>query len=252
MTRFIGVHEGRVAVVTGAAGGIGRAYAERLARDGANVVIADLKDGAETARAIEANGGTAIAVTCDVASESAVAGLRESIYRRFGQCDILVNNAAVTTPVPWDELDFAEWRRVLAINLDSMFLTCKAFAPGMRDTGFGRIVNISSATVGVVVQRFVHYTASKAGVVGITRALASELGADGITVNCVMPGLTRTAQVEADYQGTSTFEDVAAAQAIKRSAVPADLEATISFLATEDARWITGQTIVVDGGYLRH
>jgi len=253
MTGFSGAHTGRVAVVTGAAAGLGRAYAQRLARDGAHVVVADVSNGAETVETIVRSGGDAIAAECDVTSSDAVAALRDLTDERFGRCDILVNNAGVIPSTPWDELDFDAWRRVLSINLDGMFLMCKAFAPGMVKNGFGRIVNISSNTYGLVIPGFVHYVASKAGVIGLTRGLATELGNDGITVNCVLPGLTITPRIEAVLKKDAhVLDSVVAMQAIKRPGVPADLEGPISFLATEDARWITGQTIVVDGGQLRH
>ncbi len=252
MTGFPGVHDGRVAVVTGGAAGLGRAYAERLARDGARVVVADVDDGTDTVAAITGAGGEALAQRCDVSSESAVATLRKSTIESFGRCDILVNNAGISPNVAWDGLVFAEWRRVIAINLDAMFLTCKAFVPGMRERRFGRIVNISSNTFGLVIPGFAHYMASKGGVIGFTRALANDLGDFGITVNAVLPGLTRTGTTEAMWEGTSLFDDMAEMQAIKRPGLPADLEAAISFLATEDARWITGQALVVDGGLVRH
>ena len=253
MSGFPGVHAGRVAVVTGAAGGLGRAYAERLARDGAAaVVVADVEDGAATVAAVEAAGGPGLAVACDVSSEADVTRLRETTLQRYGRCDILVNNAGISPNVPWDELDYDEWRRVMAINLDATFLTCRAFAPAMRASGFGRIINISSNTFGLVIGGFAHYVASKAGVIGLTRALATDLGQDGITVNAVLPGLTRTGTTEAMWAGTNLFDDMAQTQAIKRPGAPADLEAAISFLATEDARWITGQAIVADGGLVRH
>ncbi|MBS1895315.1 MAG: SDR family oxidoreductase [Actinobacteria bacterium] len=252
MKRFPGAHEGRVAVVTGGAAGLGRAYAERLARDGAKVVVADLEEGDQVVAAIEADGGEALAVTCDVTSEAAIAELRERTDERFGGCDILVNNAGIFPNVPWEEVDYALWSRVLAVNLDSMFLTCKAFSAAMRERGFGRIVNISSNTFDLVIPGFVHYVASKAGVIGLTRALATELGEDEITVNCILPGLTRTAHIEEMWAGSPTLDHVVEGQAIKRPGMPADLEAVVSFLASEDARWISGQAIPVDGGQARH
>lgn len=252
MTGFPGRHEGRIAVVTGAATGLGRAYACRLARDGAKVVVADITDGAETKAEIDSLGGDARSTICDVSSPESVAQLAEFVTDQFGSCDILVNNAGVSPNVSWDELTFEQWRRVMSVNLDSMFLTCKAFVPGMRSKGFGRIVNISSNTFGLVLPGFVHYVASKGGVIGFTRALATDLGPFGVTVNAVLPGLTKTAATEAMWEGTTLFADMAAQQAVKRPGEPADLEGAISFLASEDARWITGQTLVVDGGLIRH
>ncbi len=247
-----GAHAGKVAVVTGGAVGLGRAYARRLARDGATVVIADLDDGAETVGAITDAGGEARFVQCDVSSEAAVAALRDATLARYARCDILVNNAGLSPHLAWDELDFATWRRVMDVNLDGMFLTCKAFVPSMREHGFGRIVNVSSNLFGVALPGWVAYVASKGGVIGLTRALATDLGQAGITVNAVLPGLTRTPGTEAALAGTPVFDHHAAAQAIKRTGAPEDLEGIVSFLATEEAGWMTGQALVVDGGLLRH
>lgn len=252
MTGFCGAHAGRVAVVTGAAHGLGRAYAQRLARDGAAVVVADVQDGSRAAEEIVAAGGEAIFLGCDVSSEAAVGELCARTYERFGRCDILVNNAGVFPNVRWGELDFALWRRVCSINLDAMFLTCKAFATGMRESGFGRIINISSNAFDLVMPGFVHYMASKAGVIGLTRGLATELGSHEITVNCILPGLTRTTHIEEMWEGTPILDEVVQMQAITRPGLPSDIEGAVSFLATEDARWITGQSIVVDGGHVRH
>lgn len=251
MRGFPGAHAGRVAVVTGAVSGLGRAYAERLARDGARVVVADVHDGQETVAAIRDAGGEAIAATCDVSSEEAVAALRELTVEHFGRCDILVNNAGVYPSIPWDELDLATWRRVMSVNLDGTFLACKAFVPVMAREGFGRIVNISSSTFEVPVLGFVHYVSSKAGVIGLTRSLATELGSQGITVNCILPGLTMTSSREGTIPD-AVLDHITASQAIKRRAVPADIEGSVSFLASDDAGWITGQALVVDGGQARH
>ena len=252
MSGFPGAHSGRVALVTGGATGLGSAFARRLARDGAQVVVADIADCSATVAAIVAAQGQAIAVECDVTSPDSVASLRSATYERFGRCDILVNNAGLHPNAKWDQIDFESWRKIFSVNLDSMFLTCKAFVPGMKENRFGRIVNISSNMVDLVVPGFVHYIASKSGVIGFTRALATELGNDGVTVNSVLPGLTRTPSQEAQWKGIPIFEKVAATQAITRTGVPADLEGIVSFLATEDAGWITAQSIAVDGGQARH
>lgn len=252
MTGFPGMHTGRVAVVTGAASGLGRSYACRLARDGATVVVVDVADGSETVDEIESFSGTARATICDVSSPASVGALEEFVTDTFGRCDILVNNAGISPNVAWEDLTFENWRFAMSVNLDSMFLTCKAFTGKMREAGFGRVVNISSNTFGLVIPGFVHYVASKGGVIGFTRALATDLGRFGITVNAVLPGLTKTATTDAMWAGTTLFEDMAEQQAVPRVGLPADLEAVISFLASEDARWITGQTLVVDGGLVRH
>jgi NAD(P)-dependent dehydrogenase (short-subunit alcohol dehydrogenase family) len=252
MADFPTTHEGRIAVVTGGAAGLGRAFAERLARDGAAVVVADIADAAATVEAIEAAGGRAVCERCDVAAEPDVDALRDRVLECFGRCDILVNNAGVARNVAWDELDLETWRSLLGVNLDSMFLTCKAFTPGMKENGYGRIVNISSDTFGLLTPGFVHYIAAKGGVIGLTRGLATDLGDAGITVNAVLPGLTKTPNLEAAFGGSdAVFDGVAQMGAIKRHALPADIEAAVSFLAGEDSRWITGQSLVVDGGLFR-
>jgi len=247
-------HEQRVAVVTGAGNGLGRAYALRLAADGARVAVADV-DGdaaAATARLIEDAGGTALAVAADVRSEEDVQALAARVRDTLGACAILVNNAGISPNVAFDDLTFADWRGVMAVNVDGMFLTAKALVPQMREHGSGRIVNITSNTYGLVIGGFAHYTASKGAVIGFTRALATDLGGDGITVNAVAPGLTRTEATEAQWEGTTLFADMAERQALRRPGVPTDLAGVISFLASEDSGWITGQTLVVDGGLVRH
>ena len=179
------------------------------------------------------------------------------MVRRFGRCDILVNCAGIYPNEPLEKISFADWRRVLSINLDSVFLLSAAFAPGMKQRQWGRIVNMASSTLGSVVAGFVHYVASKGGVVGITRALASELGPHGVTVNAISPGLTRSpgTLIRAPRPGMASMEDefalAATMQAIKRPEVPADLVGTLSFLTSDDAAFITGQTLHVDGGRVR-
>jgi NAD(P)-dependent dehydrogenase (short-subunit alcohol dehydrogenase family) len=185
-------HHDKVAVISGAASGIGQAFAERLAHDGAHIVIADLLPATDTAKLVEKAGRNVLALNCDVSSESSVRSLAAEVTARFGHCDILVNCAGIYPMQSFAEMTFAEWRRVQAINLDSVFLMCAAFVPGMRPRKWGRIVNLASSTLGSVVSGFVHYVASKGGVVGFTRALASELGDYGITVNAISPGLTRS------------------------------------------------------------
>jgi NAD(P)-dependent dehydrogenase (short-subunit alcohol dehydrogenase family) len=250
-------HHDKIAVISGAANGIGQAFAQRLAQDGAHIVVADLAPGTETVKMVEAAGRQALAHKTDVSSEESVKALAAEVAKRFGRCDILVNCAGIYPLQPFAQMTFADWRRVQAINLDSVFLMSAAFAPGMRERKWGRIVNLASSTLGSVVSGFVHYMASKAGIVGITRALASELGPDGITVNAISPGLTRSpgTLVRTPRPGMASMEDefalAATMQAIKRPEVPADLVGTVSFLTSDDAAFITGQTINVDGGRVR-
>jgi NAD(P)-dependent dehydrogenase (short-subunit alcohol dehydrogenase family) len=246
-------HIGKVAVITGAAAGIGQAYARRLADDGAKVVVADAQDGDATVRLVQTAGGSAVAVRCDVSEPAQVAALAQAVETQFGRCDILVNNAGIYPIQMFDEMTFADWRRLMAINLDAQFLTIKAFAPGMRQRRWGRIVNMASDTFLSNLTGFAHYIASKAGVIGLTRALASEFGEDGVTVNAIAPGLVRTPGTSGRRRrpGAATgdeFEAAASHQSIKRGLVPEDLVGTLSFLTSDDAAFITGQTLYVNGG----
>jgi len=250
-------HKDKVAVITGASKGIGQAFAKRLAEDGVHVAIADIAPGDETARMVEHAGREALACVCDVTSEQSVKALAADVQKKFGRCDILINCAGIYPQQDFATMKFDDWRRVLSINLDSVFLVSAAFVPGMRERGWGRIVNMSSSTLGSVVSGFVHYMSSKAGIVGFTRALASELGPHGVTVNAISPGLTRSpgtlarkprpgiADMEAE------FNIAAGMQAIKRVEVPEDLVGTVSYLTSDDAAFITGQTLNVDGGRVR-
>jgi NAD(P)-dependent dehydrogenase (short-subunit alcohol dehydrogenase family) len=250
-------HEGKTAVISGAASGIGQASAVRLAEEGARIVIADRDNAEETLALIEGVGGQAIAVRCDVSDPASVTALKEEVEKKGGLCDILVNNAGIYPVQTFDEITFDDWRRVLSVNLDSMFLMTKAFADGMRQKGWGRIVNIASDTVSLTVPDFVHYITSKAGVIGFTRSLATEFGQDGVTVNAIAPGLTRTpgTAVRREIPGAMTtaqlFDLMADMQSIKRNEQTSDLVGAVSFLASDDAGFITGQTLYVNGGLTR-
>jgi pyridoxal 4-dehydrogenase len=240
--------EGRVAIVTGAGQGIGRAIAGKLRAEGASVVVADKN--AETAEKTAAEIGGTAHVT-DVSDPDQVSALVAAAASQFGKIDILVNDAAIVPFVPWEELDFAEWRRVMAVNIDGVFLMCKAVYPHMKQAGYGRIVNIASNVVTAGTPNMAHYVSSKGAVLAFTRSLATEVGAHGITVNAVAPGLTASEGVLASPHAEA-FDFVVSLQSIPRRAVPADIAPAVAFLASEEAHWITGQMLTADGGHTRH
>jgi 3-oxoacyl-[acyl-carrier protein] reductase/pyridoxal 4-dehydrogenase len=240
--------EGRVAIVTGAGQGIGRAIAEKLRDEGASVIVAD-KNSETAAKTAAEIGGTAHVT--DVSDPDQVSALVAAAADQFGTIDILVNDAAIVPFVPWEELDFAEWRRVMSVNIDGVFLMCKAVYPHMKAAGYGRIVNIASNVVTAGTPNMAHYVSSKGAVFAFTRSLATEVGAHGITVNAVAPGLTASEGVMASPHAEA-FDFVVSLQSIPRRAVPADIAPAVAFLASEEAHWITGQMLTADGGHTRH
>ncbi len=242
-------HEDRVAIVTGSAQGIGTAIARKLSEEGASLVIADING--EGATEVAGSLPNAIAVTVDTSSEDQVGALVDETIEKFGKVDVLVNNAAIVPFTEWDDIDFAEWRRIMSVNLDGVFLTSRAVYPHMREADFGRIVNIASNVFVAGTPNLAHYVASKGGVVGFTRALATELGRYGITVNAVAPGLTETEGTLASPHAQA-FDFVQSLQAIPRRAMAADIAPAVSVLASEEAAWVTGTLLVVDGGHTRH
>jgi NAD(P)-dependent dehydrogenase (short-subunit alcohol dehydrogenase family) len=250
-------HKDKVAIITGAANGIGQAFAKRLAEDGVDVAVADMADGGQTVKLVEAAGRRALAVVCDVASEEAVAAMAKQVQQKFGHVDIVVNCAGIFPQQDFSTMTFADWRKVLSINLDGTFLVTAAFVPGMRARKWGRVVNMASSTFGSVTTGFAHYVASKGGIIGFTRALAGDVAADGITVNAIAPGLTRSPGtiVRKPRPGFANMDEefsaVASLQAIKRPEVPDDLVGALSFLTSDDAAFMTGQTLNVDGGRVR-
>ncbi len=238
-----GALEGKVAIVTGGAQGIGRAIAEGLEREGARVVVADLDP---------PQGG----IRADVAVEDDVEAMVRETVERHGGVDILVNNAGLyaTLPMrPFDQIPLGEWRQVMDVNVASMFLTCRAVVPVMRERGGGKIVNISSGTPFRGVPFLLHYVTSKGAIVAFTRALAKELGKDSIHVNCVAPGFTMTDGVMANPEVIEKLRDASvAARTIQRDQLPEDVVGAVVFLCTPAADFVTGQTMVIDGGQYFH
>jgi NAD(P)-dependent dehydrogenase (short-subunit alcohol dehydrogenase family) len=244
--------QGKVAIVTGAAQGIGRAIAEGLADAGARIVVADLQ-GADEAAASFADG---VGITADVADEGDVQRLVAEVVERCGTVDILVNNAGVYASLemrPFEEIPLEEWRQVMDVNVASMFLMCRAVVPVMRARGGGKIVNISSGTPFRGVPFLLHYVTSKGAIVALTRALAKELGKDQVLVNCVAPGFTMSAGVEAHPEVVEKLRDVSvSARTLQRDQVPEDVVGAVVFLCGPGSDFITGQSIVIDGGQTFH
>jgi NAD(P)-dependent dehydrogenase (short-subunit alcohol dehydrogenase family) len=248
----MGALDGKVAIVTGAAQGIGRAIAEGLADAGARIVIADLKGAEETAAAFT-NG---VGITVDVADEAAVQRLADETVERCGPIDILVNNAGLYASLEmrsFEQIPLDEWRRVMDVNVASMFLMCRAVVPVMRANGGGKIVNISSGTPFRGVPFLLHYVTSKGAIVAFTRALAKEIGKDNVLVNCVAPGFTMSAGVQAHPEVVEKLRDVSvSARTIQRDQTPEDVVGAVVYLCGPGSDFVTGQTVVIDGGQTFH
>lgn len=245
MNTPIRTHEGHVALVTGAGQGIGQAIALALAQRGARVIVTDLKSPHETADKI---GDSAIPLQLDVTQE---ADWRSASVKSLevGEVDIVVNNAGYFPNRSIEELDLLTWRKTMATNLDSHFLSAKYFLPSMRKKKWGRFIGISSNMVGLAIPGMSHYIASKMGIIGFMRGLANDVAGDGITANAILPGLTNTQATapQSEEQKRGTWEQ----QAIKRMEEPEDVTGAILFLTSDDAAFITGQALVVDGGQYR-
>jgi NAD(P)-dependent dehydrogenase (short-subunit alcohol dehydrogenase family) len=240
--------EGRVAIVTGAAQGIGRAIAEKLKEEGASIAVADLNGEGASAVAQQLDG---LAIEGDISSEADAKSIAEQTLGRYGKIDVLVNAAAIVPFVPWDEVDFAYWRKIMSVNLDGAYLISRAVEGPMRAAGYGRIVHIASNAFLAGTPNMGPYLAAKGGVVGLTRALATELGRYGITANAVAPGITRTEGALATPH-KDAFDFVQSLQAIPRHGLPADIAPAAAFLASEESGWVTGQLLVADAGHIRN
>jgi len=246
----------RVAIVTGGATGIGLAIVRRLMDEGASVIIADIKGAQEASDGLSGSNRPVMAVEADVSSEDSVDGMIKRTIDRFGRIDILVNNAAVSASLalkPFEELTVAEWRRVLDVNAIGVFLCCRAVASHMRARKSGRIVNIASGTAFKGAPFLLHYVASKGAVMSMTRSLARELGADNITVNAVSPGYTLSEGNLANADFLAAHRQAAiAGRVLQRDAYPEDLVGAVAFLASDDAAFMSGQILAVDGGSVFH
>ncbi|MAG31305.1 MAG: dehydrogenase [Deltaproteobacteria bacterium] len=244
--------EDRVAIVTGAAQGIGASYARALAAEGASITIADRVDGSVLAREIREGGGRVQAVEADVSDPGSVEAMVESTLEAFGRIDILVNNAAIFGSLrakPFDQIDLDEWDLVMRVNVRGAFQCATAVVPAMRENGHGRIINISSGTIFKGTPYFLHYLSSKGAIWAMTRGLAREVGGDGITVNTIAPGYTASESVLNDESTWNMVrEGMNASRAIQRDQLPEDLTGSVVFLASDDSAFITGQCLVVDGG----
>ncbi len=243
----------RVAIVTGAGHGIGRAYARRLAEEGAKLVIAEIDGAAAEAVAAELGG---LGVQTDVSDEKSAGEMARRTIERFGRIDILVNNAAIfaTVPMsraPFDQIDPEEWDRMMAVNLRGTWLASRAVIPQMRKQRYGKIINISSGTALKGSASRIHYVTSKAGILGFTKTLAMEVGKDNICVNCIAPGSTLSEE-NPDDALLKYRQAAAATRALQRLQTPEDLVGAIAFFASPDSDFITGQTLVVDGGACMH
>ena len=249
----MGRMSGKVAVVTGAAQGIGRTYAEALAADGARVVVTDIEDTSDAVAAIKAQGGEAIGMITDVTSDDSLEEMVRETESAFGPIEVLVNNAAVFAALsmkPFLQIPNDEWDLVMRVNVRGPFQAAKAVVPSMKKNGRGKIINISSGTVLRGAPMFLHYVSSKGAVIAQTRAISRELADDNIHVNTIVVGFTESEGVKQHSQLGAARTPTLAMRAIKRDMLPEDIVGAMMFLASEDSDFITGQSINVDGGAL--
>ena len=248
--------EGRVIIVTGAAQGLGATYARALAREGGKICVSDLVSSKAVVEEIKAVGGDAIDVSADVSDEEACREMVAKTVEAFGRIDVLVNNAAIFTAVErkkFDEIPVDEWDRMHAVNVRGTWLCCKAAVPEMRRNGYGKIINISTSRVFQGVPFFLHYDSTKGAIIGITRGLSKELGEDNICVNAIAPGSTLSENVKkrTNWMGSGKVAQLSN-RAIKREQFPEDLVGSVVFLASGESDFMTGQTLLIDGGISAH
>jgi 3-oxoacyl-[acyl-carrier protein] reductase len=243
----------KTVVITGAARGLGQEYARQFARRGANVAVNDLRDCAETLAVVEQEGAAGLATETDVTNADSTAAMAQVVVERFGRIDVLVNNAALYGTlhfVPFDKLDEDEWDRTMNVNVKGIWQCCKAVLPAMKAQQAGSIINVSSLAATYGMPNGLHYTASKAAVIGATRGLARELGRFNIRVNAVAPNIVSTDATNEVFRDKleRALEVTMSQQAIRRRLAPEDIVGTVLFLASDHSRLTTGQTIMVDGG----
>jgi 3-oxoacyl-[acyl-carrier protein] reductase len=246
--------EGRVAIVTGGGGGLGEGICSALAAAGAAVAAVDVarEEAERVAEQISSNGARCIALEADVSERRSTQKMIEDVVGELGGVDILVNNAAIYPLRPWTEIEEEEWDRVLAVNLKGYFLCARAAFPHMRNSGHGRIINVASITFFIGWAGFLDYVSSKGAVIGFTRTLAREVGADGVTVNAVSPGAFPTAAERVHPDQEALNRRILEQQCLKRRGTPEDVGNLVTFLASDAASFITGQTIMIDGGWAMH
>jgi 3-oxoacyl-[acyl-carrier protein] reductase len=246
--------EGRAAIVTGGGGGLGEGISDALAVAGAAVAAVDVvrEEAERVAKQISSNGARCIAVEADVSDRRSTETMVENVVGEFGGVDILVNNAAIYPLRSWTEIEEEEWDRVMAVNLKGYFLCARAAFPHMRDRGRGRIINVASITFFIGWSGFLDYVSSKGAVIGFTRTLAREVGPDGVTVNAISPGAFPTAAERVHSDQEALNRRILEQQCLKRRGTPEDVGNLVTFLASDAASFITGQTIMIDGGWAMH